>query len=59
VVALVNARKLAQSGWKAVLQSIAVFLLTMGADRIKSGDYLIGGAVVVIGFVLFLVANYN
>jgi len=56
---LVNARKLAQSGWKAVLQSIAVFLLTMGADRIKSGDYLIGGAVVVIGFVLFLVANYN
>jgi len=56
---LVKAKRLLQSGWKSILQSVAVFLLTMGADRIKTGDYLIGGATVTIGFILFLVANYN
>jgi len=51
-------KKLAQSGWKAILQSVAVFLLTTGADQIKAGNYLVGGATCVIGFGLFVVANY-
>lgn len=51
-------KKLSESGWKAILQSVAVFLLTTGADRIKAGDYLVGGATCVIGFALFVIANY-
>ena len=51
-------KKLAQSGWKAVLQSVAVFLLTTGAKEIEAGNYLVGGAVCVIGFSLFVAANY-
>jgi len=51
-------KKLAQSGWKAILQTVSVFLLTTGADQIKAGNYLVGGATCVIGFALFVVANY-
>ena len=52
-------RKLTESGWKAILNTIAVLLLTQGANSINSGDYLTGGAMCVIGFILFLVANYS
>ena len=51
-------KKLTQSGWKAILQSVAVFLLTTGADQIKAGNHLVGGATCVIGFALFVAANY-
>jgi hypothetical protein len=51
--------KLATNSWKAVLQTIAVYLLTTGANQINSGDYLTGGVLVIIGFALFLVANYT
>lgn len=50
--------KLATSGWKAILQTVAVFLLTTGSQQIQNGDYLTGGTVTVIGFILFLLANY-
>jgi len=52
-------KKLAASGWKAILQTVAVFLLTTGSQQIQNGDYLTGGTVCVIGFVLFLIANYT
>jgi len=52
-------KKLATSGWKAILQTVAVFLLTTGSQQIQNGDYLVGGTVCVIGFVLFLIANYT
>ncbi|RDD53110.1 MAG: hypothetical protein BA066_06175 [Candidatus Korarchaeota archaeon NZ13-K] len=52
-------KRLQEAGWKAVLQTIAVFLLTTGAQQIQQGNYLIGGAVCVIGFILFLAANYS
>ena len=52
-------RKLAESGWKAIVQTIAVLLLTQGANYINSNDYLTGGAMCVIGFILFIVANYT
>jgi hypothetical protein len=55
----VRFRKLAESGWKAILNTIAVLLLTQGANSINSGDYLTGGAMCVIGFILFLIANYS
>jgi len=51
-------KKFATSSWKAILQSVAVFLLTMGSQQMQGGDYLTGGAVVVIGWLLFVVANY-
>jgi len=52
-------RRLQEAGWKSVLQTIAVFLLTTGAQQIQQGNYLIGGAVCVMGFILFLAANYS
>jgi len=55
----VRFRRLAVSGWKAVLNSIAVLLLSQGANAINNGDYITGGAMCVIGFVLFLIANYT
>lgn len=55
---MVKFKKLATSGWKSALQSLAVFLLTSGTSQINSGDYLTGGALVTIGFILFLIANY-
>jgi hypothetical protein len=52
-------RRLAVSGWKAVLNSIAVLLLSQGANAIQANDYITGGAMCVIGFALFLIANYT
>jgi len=54
----VKLRKLAVSGWKSILYSIAVLLLTQGANTIQANDYFIGGAMATIGFILFLIANY-
>jgi hypothetical protein len=54
----VRFRKLAESGWKAIVQTIAVLLLTQGASAIQANDYLTGGAMATIGFILFIVANY-
>jgi len=51
-------RKLAVSGWKSVLYSIAVLLLTQGANTIQHNDFFIGGAMCTIGFLLFLITNY-
>jgi len=51
-------KKLAASGWKSVLYTIGVLLLTQGAKGIESGDYVLGGTMAVIGFILFLIANY-
>ena len=56
---MVKLKKLAASGWKSVLYTIGVLLLTQGASAIQSNDYLTGGAMVVIGFLLFLVASYT
>jgi len=55
----VRLRRLAESGWKAIVQTIAVLLLTQGANYINSNDYLTGGAMAMIGFILFIVANYT
>ena len=55
----VRLRKLAESGWKAIVQTIAVLLLTQGSNYINSSDYLTGGTMCVIGFILFIVANYT
>jgi uncharacterized protein YacL len=55
----VKFRRLAVSGWKAILNTIAVLLLTQGANAIQANDYLTGGTMVVIGFILFLIANYT
>jgi hypothetical protein len=54
----VRFRRLAVSGWKAILNTIAVLLLTEGAKYISGNDYLTGGAMAMIGFILFLIANY-
>jgi len=46
------------AGRKGVLNAIAVLLLTSGADSIKTGDYLVGGAMATLGFILFIISNY-
>ena len=51
-------RKLAVSGWRSILYSIAVLLLTQGANAIQGNDFLTGGAMATIGFILFVIANY-
>jgi len=51
-------KRLAVSGWKSVLYSIAVLLLTQGANAIQGNDLLTGGAMATLGFILFLIANY-
>jgi len=54
----VRFRRLSQASWRAVLNSIAVILLTQGANLIQQGDYLSGGGICFAGFILFLIANY-
>jgi hypothetical protein len=49
---------LKESGWKAALNTVGVILLTQGASLIQQGDYIVGGAMVVAGFALFLISNY-
>jgi hypothetical protein len=51
-------KRLQAAGWKGVLNTIAVLLLTSGADAIKSNDFLVGGAMATLGFILFVLANY-
>jgi hypothetical protein len=51
-------RSLKESGWKAALNTVGVILLTQGASLIQQGDYIVGGAMVVAGFALFLISNY-
>ena len=46
------------AGRKGVLNAIAVLLLTSGADSISAGDYLVGGAMATLGFILFIISNY-
>jgi hypothetical protein len=54
----VSKRSLKESGWRAALNTVGVILLTQGASLIQQGDYIVGGAMVVAGFALFLVSNY-
>lgn len=51
-------RSLKESGWRAALNTVGVILLTQGASLIQQGDYIVGGAMVVAGFALFLISNY-
>jgi len=55
---MVAERSLKSSGWKAALNTVAVVLLTQGASLIQQGDYIVGGAMVVAGFAMFLISNY-
>jgi hypothetical protein len=55
---MVSKRSLKESGWRAALNTVGVILLTQGASLIQNGDYIVGGAMVVAGFALFLVSNY-
>jgi len=55
---MVKLKRLATSGWKSILYTIGVLLLTQGANAIQANDYLTGGAMAVIGFLLFIAANY-
>ena len=55
---MVSKRSLKESGWRAALNTVGVILLTQGASLIQQGDYIVGGAMVVAGFALFLVSNY-
>jgi len=41
-----------------ILQTVAILLLTMGANYIEQGDYMVGGAFATIGFILLVVSNY-
>jgi hypothetical protein len=52
-------RKLASSGWKALLNTLGVLLLVQGAGMIQAGDYAVGGGFATMGFILFIVANYS
>jgi hypothetical protein len=54
----VSKRSLKESGWRAALNTVGVILLTQGASLIQQGDYIVGGAMVVAGFALFLASNY-
>jgi hypothetical protein len=40
------------------LKAIAILFLTTGANEIQKQNYLIGGAICVIGFVLLVVDEY-
>jgi hypothetical protein len=40
------------------LEAIAVLFLTTGAQQIQGGNYLVGGAMCAIGFVLLVVDRY-
>ena len=41
-----------------ILQTVAILLLTMGANYIEQNDYMVGGALATIGFILLVVSNY-
>ena len=41
-----------------ILQTVAILLLTMGANYIEQGEYMVGGAFATIGFILLVVSNY-
>jgi hypothetical protein len=54
----VKFKRLSVSAWKSALQTVAVLLLTSGASQINNGDYLTGGLLSTVGFILFIIANY-
>jgi len=41
-----------------ILQTVAILLLTTGANYIEQGDYVVGGALATIGFILLVISNY-
>jgi len=52
---MVSFKKASLTGAK---DTLAVILITKGADVIASGDYLVGGLLVVAGWILLVVDHY-
>ena len=55
---MVKLKKLAKASGIAVKDTLAVTLIAQGVQLIQSGDYVTGGALVVIGWALFVLDRY-
>jgi len=55
---MANRVRVMQASGKGVLQAVAIFLLTGGANYIQGGDYVVGGLMCTIGFILLVISNY-
>ncbi len=51
-------KRLVESGWRSILYSIAILLLTQGANTIQADNYMLGGALATFGFILLMIVNY-
>jgi len=54
----VRLRKLGKAAGEGVKDTVAVALISLGVQQIQSGDYIAGGALVVIGWMLLVVDRY-
>ena len=50
--------RIKQAIGKGVLKTIAIFLLTSGANFIQNGDYIVGGLLCTVGFILLVIDGY-
>lgn len=51
-------KRFVKAAGEGVKQTVAIALITLGVQLINSGDYISGGALVVVGWILLVINQY-
>jgi len=58
IIYLMKAGKLSKSLGIGVKETIAIILISQGMNIINNGDYISGGALVAVGWILLVIDRY-